>query len=127
SLDARILEVKILEKPDAASVLLYTKLRACMGWFCRNVNRTERVSQTGNSLAATVIPEKSDVSYGETPMELNAEGDVTRVRYTTTITPAFWTPSLIGRRLMLNTLRAAPLDLLKNVEVKARSASISAG
>lgn len=121
SLDPRILEVKVLERPDAASVLLYTKLRACMGWFCRNVNRTERVVQQGDSLVATVIPEKSDVSFGETHMELTADGKGTHIRYSTSISPDFWIPALIGRRLMLNTLRDATLDLFKNVEVRAKS------
>lgn len=121
ALDPRILEVKVLERPDAASVLLYTKLRACMGWFCRNVKRTERVVQEGNSLVATVIPEKSDVSFGETHVELKADGEGTRIRYSTSISPDFWIPALIGRRLMLNTLKDATLDLFKNVEAKAKS------
>lgn len=123
SLDSRILEAKILERPDAQSVLLYTKLRACMGWFCRNVKRTERVVQRGDSLVATVIPEKSDVSYGETRMELTADGGVTHIRYSTSISPDFWIPALIGRRLMLNTLRDATLDLFKHVEVRAMTAA----
>jgi hypothetical protein len=127
SLDSRILEAKILERPEAGSALLYTKLRACLGWFCRNVNRTERVNQQGDSLVATVIPEKSDVSYGETRMELTADGDSTHIRYCTSISPDFWIPALIGRRLMLNTLRDATLDLFKHVEARAKAAATAAG
>jgi hypothetical protein len=43
------------------------------------------------------------------------------VRYSTSITPGFWIPSVIGRRWMLRTLEDATTDLFMNVEMRARA------
>src|SRR5689334_19903711 len=96
-LDARILETKVLSRAAPDQLLLYTKLRACFGVFCRNVKRVERVQEGDNDSTATVLPEQSEVSRGETHTQLTALGERTRVTYTTGIAPAFWVPALVAR------------------------------
>jgi Polyketide cyclase / dehydrase and lipid transport len=123
SLDPRILEARVLERPEPNVVVLYTKLRACFGWFCRNVRRTELVRTPENALIAVAIPERSDVRFGQTSMELTEVGETTRIHYRTSIDPAFWVPPIIGRSIMLNTLRDATVDLLKRVEHTASAAA----
>jgi hypothetical protein len=92
-----------------------------MGWFCRNVNRVERVEESEHALAASADPTRSDVKYGETRMQLShGEHGGTIVHYRTSITPAFWIPSVVGRRWMLRTLQDATGNLFMNVEMKAR-------
>jgi hypothetical protein len=121
SLDTRILQARVLERPDPNVALLETTLRACFGPFCRNVKRVERVEESPNALAAIADPARSDVRFGETHTQLSpAEHGGTRVRYTTSITPGFWIPSIVGRRWMLNTLEDATGDLFMNVEMRAR-------
>ena len=44
-LDARILQARVIERPAPNVATLETTLRFCMGWFCRNVNRVERVEE----------------------------------------------------------------------------------
>jgi hypothetical protein len=101
--------------------MLETKLRLCLGWFCRNVSRVERVEESQHALAAMADPSRSDVKYGETHLQLSTgEHGSTLVRYSTSITPGFWTPSVFGRRWMLRTLEDATTDLFMNVEMKAR-------
>jgi polyketide cyclase/dehydrase/lipid transport protein len=121
ALDARILEARVTGRPAPHVATLETTLRVCMGWFCRNVKRVERVEESEHALAATADPSRSDVKYGETRMQLSpGENGGTIVHYRTSITPAFWIPSVVGRRWMLRTLEDATGDLFMNVELKAK-------
>lgn len=120
-LDAGILESRVAERVDAETVLLYTKLRACAGVFCRTVKRVERVQERPFELLAMVIPEQSDVVSGSTHTVLQTMESKTRVRYRTSVAPKFWVPTFIGRPLMLRTLREASIDLFRNVEARAKS------
>jgi hypothetical protein len=119
ALDASILESKILSRPDAMTVLLYTKLRACSGVFCRTVKRVERVQESPLELLAVVVPAQSDVLSGRTHTVLQTLDGRTRVRYQTSVAPKFWVPGFIGRPLMLRTLREASLDLFRHIETRA--------
>ena len=120
SLDARILNARIIERPSPDVAMLETTLRVCLGWFCRNVNRVERVEESQHSLTAKADPSRSDVKFGETHLQLEPdEHGGTRVSYSTSITPGFWIPTAVGRRWMLRTLEDATTDLFMNVEMKA--------
>lgn len=120
SLDSRILEARVVEHREPGAVVIYTRLRACFGWFCRNVKRTELVTEQGDTMIATVIPESSDVSYGDTRTEVTTDGALTRIRYRTVLSPNFWIPPVIGRHLMLNTLREATVNVFEHVEQRAQ-------
>jgi hypothetical protein len=105
-------------------VTLETTVRVCFGWFCRNVTRVERVQELQYGLAATADPSRSDVKFGETRTELAPDQDGgTLVRYSTSITPGFWIPSIVGRRWMLRTRADASGDLFMNVEMRAKKDS----
>ena len=121
SLDTRILAARVTDRPEPNVAMLETTLRVCMGWFCRNVTRVERVEESQHALAATADPNRSDVKFGETHLHLSpGEHGSTLVRYSTAITPGFWIPSVVGRRWMLRTLEDATTDLFMNVEMKAK-------
>jgi hypothetical protein len=121
ALDTRILKARIIQRPAPNVAMLESTLRFCMGWFCRNVHRVERIEESPHALTAKADPSRSDVQFGETRLQL-APGDdgSTLVRYSTSITPAFWIPAVIGRRWMLRTLEDATADLFMNVEMKAQ-------
>ena len=121
ALDGRILEARVIGRPAPNVAMLETKLRVCMGWFCRNVNRVERVEESQHALAASADPSRSDVRFGETHMQLSpGENGGTVVHYRTSITPSFWFPPVVGRRWMLRTLADSTSALFMNVEEKAR-------
>jgi uncharacterized membrane protein len=124
SLDTRILQARVLERPEPNVVVLETTVRACFVWFCRNVTRVERVQESEHALAATTDPSRSDVRFGETHTQLSPdENGGTLVQYRTSITPGFWIPSVVGRRWMLRTLEDASGDLFMNVEMRAKKAA----
>lgn len=121
ALDTRILEARVIERPAPNVAMLETKLRVCLGWFCRNVSRVERVEESPHALAATADPSRSDVKFGETRLQLlPGENGGTLVHYRTSITPGFWIPAVVARRWMLRTLEDASSNLFMNVETKAR-------
>jgi len=121
SLDTRILQARVLERPEPNVVVLETTVRVCFGWFCRNVTRVERVQESQYALAATADPHRSDVKFGETSTQLSPdENGGTLVHYRTSITPGFWIPAVVGRRWMLRTLEDASGDLFMNVEMRAK-------
>lgn len=125
-LDPRILNAKVLERAGGDVVILATTLRACFGPFCRNVKRVERVEESPQGLAAVADPARSDVRFGETRTVLSTEGARTKVSYHTSMTPSFWIPAIVGRRLMLSTLEDATHDLFANVEERAKGADVVA-
>jgi len=120
TLDASILDAKVLSRPAANQVVLYTKLRACSGLFCRTVNRVERVHEGELELLAEVVPEQSDVVSGRTHTAIQESNGYTRVSYRTAVVPRFWVPSFIGRPLMLRKLRETSLDLFRHIEARAK-------
>jgi hypothetical protein len=123
SLDQRILHSKVLARPHDGVVTLETTVKVCLGLFCRNVKRVERVEESKFVLFAVADPQQSDVKFSETRSELSpALHGTTRVKYVTSVVPSFWVPSIGGRRMMLKTLQTATSDLFMNVEKKAQAA-----
>lgn len=121
SLNQRILSSKVLSHPEQGVTTLETTLEVCLGPFCRNVKRVERVHESKYTMLAIADPERSDVKFGETRSELTqALHGTTRVTYVTSVEPAFWVPALGGRRMMLKLLETETSDLFMNVEKKAR-------
>lgn len=119
-LDSRIREARLLADP-AGQRLLYTRLRGCVGKvFCSDLRRTERVTELGNGAIAAAIPEQSDVRFGLTTTELYAEGERTRVRYTSRFVPQLWIPDFVVRGPMLAALEDGTRRLFTNVEARAR-------
>jgi hypothetical protein len=126
SLDERILNSEVLEPLHDGAVTLETTVKVCLGPFCRNVKRVERVEETKYVLVAVADPKRSDVKFSETRSELSpALHGTTRVKYTTNVVPDFWVPSIGGRRMMLKTLETATTSLFTNVEKKAKQPAAS--
>jgi hypothetical protein len=120
SLDPRIRSSERLADEPGGTVLIRTRIHACAGFFCRNVERVERVEQAPDSLVATVVPGRGEVRRGLTRTRWQARGSGTWVTYETEFEPDFWVPEIIGRRFAMDTLRESTLELFGNVESRAR-------
>lgn len=124
TLDPRILEAQVLERPEQNVTILATKLRACFGLVCRTVHRVERVEESVHALLAITDPQRSDMKFGETHTQLAEETpERTRVTYRTRLKPDFWVPAFFARRLMLKTLQEATIELFRRVEQQAQTQS----
>jgi hypothetical protein len=100
--------------------LVRTVVRACAGFFCRNIERVERVERRDGELLATVIPEQSELKSGLTRTTWQADNEATNVTYLAEFVPNFWVPTAIGRRYAERVLKASTLELFGNVEKRAR-------
>ncbi|HEY0943392.1 MAG TPA: hypothetical protein VGE08_25125 [Steroidobacter sp.] len=121
SLNERILEAKVLDRPAPGEVMIETTVEVCFGWLCRDVNRVERVQEAEYSLVAIADPTRSDVKFSETRSQLMpAHQGATRVQYVTNVVPGFWVPPLGGRRMMLKMLETETRHLFMSVERKAK-------
>lgn len=124
SLNERILSAKVLGRPERDVALLETTVKVCLGPFCRNVTRVERVLESRYVLLAIADPNRSDVKSGETRSELSPTlHGTTRVKYVTDVVPDFWVPAVGGRRMMLKLLESETSDLFINVEKRAQQAA----
>ncbi len=120
ALDPRIRSSKVIGvAPDGAS-LLKTRIRACAAFFCRDVQRVERVTFDDGVLVAEALPERSDMRSSLARTEWQAAGDRTRVRYEAEFTPDFWVPAVVSRGYAGRMLRESVLELFENVEERAR-------
>jgi len=119
-LDSRILEARVIERPADYVAMLETVLHVCLGPFCRDVKRIERVEELPLGLEATADPQHSDVKFGETKVYLSVVDDRTRVSYRTSIVPDFWVPPFPGRRWMLRTLEESTKNIFRGVERRAQ-------
>jgi hypothetical protein len=119
-LDPRIRSSSVLPSEEAGVEVVRTIVRACAGFFCRNVERVERVEHREGELLATVIPELSELREGRTRTTWQAAEASTDVTYQAEFVPAFWVPAAIGRRYAVRALRASTLQLFDNVEQRAR-------
>jgi hypothetical protein len=121
SLNERILSAKVLSRPERDVAVLETTVKVCLGPFCRNVTRVERVLESRYVLLAIADPNRSDVKWGETRSELTPTlHGATRVKYVTDVVPSFWVPAVGGRRMMFKLLETETSDLFMNVEKKAQ-------
>jgi hypothetical protein len=119
-LDERILESR-LEVLEHQPPRLITRLRGCVGVIiCRSMKRVESLAQRPGELIANAIPEESDVRFGTMFSRWEQKDGYTQVRYRLVIIPDFWVPPMIGRRMMIRTLREGTLSLFRNVERVAR-------
>jgi hypothetical protein len=126
SLDPRIIESRVLSRDREHSLRLYTRLRGCLGsLMCRNVQRVEQVEERPNEMIATAVLEESDVRFGVMRLQWQPQNGGTAVQYRLETMPKFWVPPILGRRLMISTLREGTLGLFTNVEREARVGHIT--
>jgi hypothetical protein len=124
SLNDRILSSKVLSRPERDVALLETTVKVCLGPFCRNVTRVERVLESRYVMLAIADPKRSDVKSSETRSELEPTlHGTTRVKYVTDVVPGFWVPAIGGRHMMLKLLESETSDLFMNVEKRAQQAA----
>jgi hypothetical protein len=120
SLDPRIRSSEVVGTAPDGAPLVKTRIRACAGFFCRDVRRVERVTFENGALVARALPERSDLRSSVARTEWRAEGDRTRVTYEAEFTPDFWVPAVISRGYAGRMLRESVLELFENVEEQAR-------
>lgn len=122
-LDKGIVESRLLERIGDNVALVYTRLTGCVLFFCRNVDRIERVEEISeHEIVAVVVPgDGSDISYEHSRWALIPGETGTRIVYQSEIEPDFWIPAVIGPAILRGVLRRRVAQTLGNLEQAARA------
>ncbi len=120
-LDKGIIESRLIARVDDTTAMVYTSLKGCILFFCRKVERLERVEEVSDSeLVAVVVPyEESNVIYGRSHWQLFPQQGGTRVVFNSEVEPNFWIPSFIGPALIKSVLKKRFVRTLRNLEQAA--------
>ncbi len=119
-LSKRYVESRFIEPAADGTPRIYTKVRGCVWFFCRTVERYARLSlQPETTITATVEPEDSDMGYGVELWELEALGPQTRILYRHEAEPKFWVPPLIGGWAIRRVLSKDAPGFAKAIEQSA--------
>ena len=110
-----------LLRQDADAATVFTRSRACAGWFCREIRKTERVTQTADTIVAEADPALSNVEHSVTRWHFIAVGDRTRVVWRVEVDPAFFIPPLIGPPLVKSAMQREGEAMAIGLERAARA------
>lgn len=110
-------ETRWLEPPQAGEGLAYTRIDSCVLFFCKVIERVERVIlEPGLSLRTEALPERSDFRVYQTNWQLQADGESTRLLFSATMEPDFWLPPVIGKWALRRKLERSARMIGERVE-----------
>ena len=94
-----------------------TRLRDCIGLFCRSFNLVEDVRLGDNgTISAKIVKDGSDFDHGYSSWRISSVGTQTRVEYHSVMKPGFWTPPLLGLRAIRKSLHRQIRQTAENLE-----------
>ena len=117
-----IKESRYLDPAEDGRPLVYTRLGACVLFYCKTVEKVEHLEfDTPGYIATTAIPERSNVRYSHSEWTLAvAEGGGTNVTYRLEFEPDFWVPPVIGPMLVKRLLLEDGTSAVQEIEAMAR-------
>lgn len=103
-----IAETYYLPPDDAGRLEAYTRFETCILFFCRSVEKVERIVATpGARIDVEAIPEHSDFVIFESSWIIEQETGTTKLTFQAQFEADFWVPPLIGpwavKRKLANT------------------------
>jgi len=122
-----IKESRYLDPTDDGKTLVFTRIGACVFFYCKNIEKIEYLEYSRPSyIETTAIPERSDVRYSRSEWTLAAdERGGTQVVYRLELEPGFWVPPVIGPMVIRRALIADGADAVQKIEAMAKDLSNS--
>ena len=121
-----ILESRVMRR-DLAGALVFTRSRACAGWFCRELSKVEQVVVDGDTIVATALPAQSNVTMSVTRWRITPAGIGTRVAWESSFDPKFMVPPLVGPALIKRALARESAVHAAAIERSARQVAQRGG
>ncbi|MDJ0928171.1 MAG: SRPBCC family protein [Gammaproteobacteria bacterium] len=116
-LTSGIAETRPLPPAEDGALLSYTRIDSCVWFFCREIERVERVFLEPNrSVATEALPEHSDFKVYTTQWLLQPDAGSTRISFEATMHPDFWVPPLIGGWAIRNKLKRTAEQVGSQIE-----------
>ena len=121
-------EVRILARQPDGLVRLYTRIHACVAFFCRTLRQVQDMRAEGDGhggrIDARIVPEQSDFSAGVAHWRVRAcRSGWSCLRFDAELQPKFWVPPLIGSLLIEHKMRQEAVATAAGLERIARGVS----
>lgn len=101
--------------------LVYTLMRGCMVFFCRDMRRVSRLEVEAPTLIrTTALPARSDFKYSRSEWMLEPTDRGTEVTYRLVMEPDFWVPPFVGPLFLKKRFREGGRRALERIERLAR-------
>jgi hypothetical protein len=116
-LDPKVLESRLIERPEPNVALVWLRVRGCVAFVCKVMEQVERVDEhPPDEIVVTMIPERSDVKLQNARWKIDPTGDGSRLTYTLELVPGNWVPAFargsVARQLQ-SSFRGAMLAIEK--------------
>ena len=124
---SRVYEESGFMEPAAdGTPVVYTRMRGCVLFFCKNMTRVERLETREPGFIHTItLPEQSDFRYSISEWILEPEGSGTSVIYRAVLEPDFWLPPIIGPWALKRRLLEGGAGTLDRIESLSQEHSAS--
>lgn len=111
-------ESRFAGSDDDGTPLVYTRVEGCVWFFCKTMERVERLEfEAPDFIATTALPARSDFLYSRSEWQLSPEGEHgTRVMYRLEMEPDFWVPPVLGPMLIKRKLVKGGEDAVTRIE-----------
>jgi hypothetical protein len=119
-INASIIESYIVETQGADRYRVFTRVKFCVLFFCKQIRQVQDIVEYGPVLIkATILPELSDFESGSARWDLVVADEVTYMQFSTEVDPSFWVPPLIGTWLIKREMIKQVQETAMYIEQKA--------
>ena len=115
-----IVESYILDTQGKGKYRVYTRIKLCVLFFCKEFRQVQDIVEHGNALVkATILPESSDFESGSASWDLVVADGVTYMEFSAKVDPSFWVPPLIGTWLFEHEMTRQVMETARYIEKQA--------
>ena len=115
-----IVESYIVARQGPGRHRVYTRIKLCVLFFCKEFRQVQDIVEQGNTLVkATILPESSDFESGSASWDLVVADNVTYMEFSAQVDPSFWVPPLIGTWLFEREMTRQVLETSSYIEQQA--------
>lgn len=121
-LNPSIVESRLLSFSDYGYARVFTRVKSCVLFYCREFTRVEDVYQSASGdLVALIVPEQSDFKAGQAVWRITEYGNRTLLVYEASMQPDFFIPPVIGSYLVEEKVKDELLVSFNRIECCASS------
>jgi hypothetical protein len=115
-LDPKVLESRLLERPEPNVALVWLRVRGCVAFICKVMEQVERVEERPpDEILVELLPDRSDMKLESAHWRLEPTEEGTRLSYTLELEPGDWVPAF-ARGAVERQLRSSFRGALLAVE-----------
>lgn len=120
-LDGQIRDSEVLERPEPGMAVVLVRLRGCLAFLCKTLDKVQRIRQEPGRLTARVIADRSDFNHAFEEWVLDeGDGGKTRLSYRLEMELKEPPPRIFRNTIMKRKLRGTTLNIVDNLERLAR-------